>query len=238
MTSEKIKQQLLTFGNSSKAEHAKYFFKTSKGQYGEGDQFMGCTVPETRSVAKNFIHTPLIELEKLLNDDMHECRLCALVILVGQFQKAGDLERSKIVDFYVDHTRRINNWDLVDLSCYHIIGAWLKEKTDRSLLYRLAGSNLLWDQRIAVVSTLTFIRNNDFADILKLCELFLTHKHDLMHKACGWMLRETGKRDETVLTGFLDRHYQVMPRTMLRYAIERLSPAQKRQYMIRPERKV
>ncbi|MCE5205857.1 MAG: DNA alkylation repair protein [Porphyromonadaceae bacterium] len=236
MTAEKIKQQLLAFGNPSKAEHAKYFFKTGRGQYGEGDLFMGCTVPETRSVAKNFRHTPLIELEKLLNDDIHECRLCALVILVSQFQKADDLARSEIVDFYLAHTHRINNWDLVDLSCYHIIGAWLEEKTDRSLLYRLAESDLLWDQRIAVVSTLTFIRNNDFTDILKLSELFLTHKHDLMHKACGWMLRETGKRNEATLTGFLDRHYQSMPRTMLRYAIERLSPAQKLQYMTRQEK--
>ena len=137
------------------------------------------------------------------------------------------------MDFYLSHTDRINNWDLVDLSCYHIVGEWLKEKEDRSLLYRLAESTLLWDQRIAMVSTLAFIRNNDFTDTLRLSEIFLTHTHDLMHKAAGWMLREVGKRDEQVLTGFLDRFYRVMPRTMLRYAIERLTAEQKAYYMHR-----
>lgn len=236
MTASNIKQQLLAFGNPLKAEHAKYFFKTGKGQYGEGDQFMGCTVPETRGVARKFLQTPFGELEKLLNDDLHECRLCALVILVAQFQKADDLARREIVDFYLAHTHRINNWDLVDLSCYHIIGAWLKGQEDRSLLYRLAESDQLWEQRIAIVSTMAFIRNNDFSDTLNLCELFLIHKHDLMHKACGWMLREAGKRDEAVLTGFLDNHHPKMPRTMLRYAIERLSTEQKNHYMMRPDK--
>lgn len=234
MTAENIKKQLLAFGNPSKAMHATYFFKTGKGQYGEGDRFIGCTVPETRSVAKKFMHTPLAELKKLLDDEMHECRLCALSILVAQFQKADETKQRELVDFYLAHTHRINNWDLVDLSCYHIVGAWLKDKEERSLLYSLAKSNSLWEQRIAMVSTLAFIRNNDFADTLKLCELFLTHKHDLMHKACGWMLREAGKRNEAVLTGFLDSHYTVMPRTMLRYAIERLSPEQRKHYMKRP----
>ena len=232
MTAEKIKQQLLTFGNPGKAEHSQYFFKTGKEQYGEGDRFIGCTVPETRSVAKVHNHTPFTELKKLLNDELHECRLCALIILTAQFQKADELKRKEIVDFYLAHTHCINNWDLVDLSSYHIIGEWLKNKEDRSLLYILAQSSLLWEQRIAVVSTMAFIRNNDFADTLHLSEFFLTHKHDLMHKACGWMLRETGKRDEAILTDFLDRHYRLMPRTMLRYAIERLSPEQKTKYML------
>jgi len=143
----------------------------------------------------------------------------------------GDGKRSS--SFYLSRTSRVNNWDLVDLSAYHIIGEWLKDKDDRSLLYRLAKSRLLWDQRIAVVSTLAFIRENDFSDILKLAEMFLTHPHDLIHKACGWMLREAGKRDEKALTDFMDRHSRVMPRTMLRYAIERLTPEQKRNYMQR-----
>lgn len=233
MTAEKIKQQLLTFGNPVKAEHSEYFFKTGKGQYGEGDQFIGCTVPETRKVAKIHKDTPFHELRLLLNDNCHECRLCALIILTAQFQKGDELRRKEIVDFYLAHTHCINNWDLVDLSSYHILGEWLKNKEDRSLLYTLAQSSLLWEQRIAVVSTMAFIRNNDFADTLHLSELFLTHKHDLMHKACGWMLRETGKRNEAILTDFLDRHYWLMPRTMLRYAIERLSPEQKTQYMLR-----
>ena len=233
MTAEKIKQRLLAFGNTEKVEHSRYFFKTGKGQYGEGDKFIGCTVPETRGVAGTCKETSFAELEKLLNDEFHECRLCALIILSAQFQRASELKRGEIVDFYLSHTHRVNNWDLVDLSCCQIIGEWLKERQDRTLLYTLAQSGLLWEQRIAVVSTMAFIRNNDFTDTLRLCELFLTHTHDLIHKACGWMLREAGKRDEMILTGFLDRYYSVMPRTMLRYSIERLSPAQKSKYMQR-----
>jgi 3-methyladenine DNA glycosylase AlkD len=233
MTAANIKQQLLALGSPSKAEHASYFFKTGKGQYGEGDRFIGCTVPETRGVAKIFNHTPLSELKILLEDDIHECRLCALVILVAQFQKADEVTQRELVDFYLAHTHRINNWDLVDLSCYHILGEWLKEKHDRSILYSLAKSDMLWEQRIAIVSTMAFIRNNDFADTLKLSHFFLTHKHDLMHKACGWMLREACKRNEAVLIDFLNKNYTQMPRTMLRYAIERLSPEQKSHYMRR-----
>ncbi|MBF6627470.1 MAG: DNA alkylation repair protein [Proteiniphilum sp.] len=236
MRATNIKEQLRQLGNPAKADHSAYFFKTGKGEYGEGDRFIGCTVPETRSVAKANRYTPLSELEKLLADEMHECRLCALIILVEQFKQADEPKRKEIVDFYLSHTPRVNNWDLVDLSCYHIVGEWLKEKDDRTLLYGLAASSLLWDQRIAVVSTMAFIRNNDFDDILRLSEIFLAHKHDLMHKACGWMLREAGKRDETILTGFLDDHCTEMPRTMLRYAIERLSPEQKTKYMQRPAR--
>jgi len=220
-------------GNARKASHAACFFKTGKGEYGEGDRFIGCTVPETRKVAKANSGASFAELDRLLNDEMHECRLCALMILVAQFKSADERRRKEIVDFYLSRTSRVNNWDLVDLSAYHIIGEWLKDKDDRSLLYRLAKSRLLWDQRIAVVSTLAFIRENDFSDILKLAEMFLTDQHDLIHKACGWMLREAGKRDEKALTDFMDRHSRVMPRTMLRYAIERLTPEQKRNYMQR-----
>ena len=220
-------------GNARKASHAACFFKTGKGEYGEGDRFIGCTVPETRKVAKANSGASFAELDRLLNDEMHECRLWALMILVAQFKSADERRRKEIVDFYLSRTSRVNNWDLVDLSAYHIIGEWLKDKDDRSLLYRLAKSRLLWDQRIAVVSTLAFIRENDFSDILKLAEMFLTDQHDLIHKACGWMLREAGKRDEKALTDFMDRHSRVMPRTMLRYAIERLTPEQKRNYMQR-----
>lgn len=233
MTAQLIKEALLRFGNAGKASHATCFFKTGKGEYGEGDRFIGSTVPETRMVAKANSQAPLIELDRLLDDEMHECRLCALMILVAQFKRADERKRKEIVDFYLSRTSRVNNWDLVDLSAYHIVGEWLKDKEDRSLLYRLAESRLLWDQRIAVVSTLAFIRKHDFSDILKLAEMFLTHPHDLMHKACGWMLREAGKRDEKALTGFMDSYSRVMPRTMLRYAIERLTPEQKRNYMQR-----
>lgn len=233
MTAENIKRQLLALGNPKKAEHSKYFFKTGEGQYGEGDKFIGCTVPETRYVAKVHKNMSFAELEKLLKDELHECRLCALLILVEQYKKAGELKRNEIVDFYLAHTSCVNNWDLVDLSCYQIVGEWLKNKKDRSLLYCLADSGLLWNQRIAVVSTMAFIRDNDFGDTLQLSEKFLSHNHDLIHKACGWMLRETGKRDESVLTGFLDKYYKKMPRTMLRYAIERLSSGHKKKYMQR-----
>ena len=230
MTATNIKQQLFAFGNPEKSEHSKYFFKTGKGQYGEGDKFIGCTVPESRSVAKTNKNLSFDELKKLLNDEYHECRFCALIILVDQFKKADNAKRKEIFDFYLTHTHRVNNWDLVDVSAYSIVGEWLWDK-DRSVLYQLSESENLWEQRISVVSTMAFIRKNDFEDILKLSEKFLTHRHDLMHKACGWMLREAGKRDEKTLTDFLDKHYQKMPRTMLRYAIERLSPEQREIYM-------
>ncbi|MDR1743742.1 MAG: DNA alkylation repair protein [Dysgonamonadaceae bacterium] len=230
MTKENVKEQLASYGSPERASHSKHFFKTGKGQYGEGDRFFGASVPEIRSVAKQHKHIPFPELEKLLHDEMHECRLCALVILVERFKKADEKTRELIYDFYLANTSRINNWDLVDLSCRDIVGEWLSDK-DRSPLYRLAASESLWEQRIAVVSTFAFIRKNDFEDVVRLSEQFLTHKHDLIHKACGWMLREAGKRDETLLLRFLDKHAPQMPRTMLRYAIERLSPERRSHYM-------
>ncbi|MDD4698445.1 MAG: DNA alkylation repair protein [Fermentimonas sp.] len=231
MSAQEIKNKLITLGNPERARHSSYFFKTAKGQYGYGDKFIGCTVPETRSVAKQYHGLSLNENKKLLNDEMHECRLCALFILTDQFKKANEIGKYELLSFYLAHTYRVNNWDLVDSSSYKIVGEWLKNRNDRSLLYQLADSDLLWDQRIAVVSTLTFIRNNDFNDILKLSEKFLTHRHDLIHKACGWMLREVGKRDEAVLTFFLDEHAAKMPRTMLRYSIERFHEDLRKHYL-------
>ncbi|MEA5046551.1 MAG: DNA alkylation repair protein [Petrimonas sp.] len=230
MTAEIVKRQLLSFGNPGKADHSRYFFKTGKGQYGEGDRFIGVTVPESRSVAKANKNLSFDELKKLLDDDYHECRFCALIILADQFKKADNAGRKEIFEFYLANTRGINNWDLVDVSSYSIVGEWLLDN-DRSVLYQLAESANLWEQRISIISTLAFIRKNDFADTLKLSEKFLTHRHDLMHKACGWMLREAGKRDEKTLTYFLDKHCTQMPRTMLRYAIEKLSPEQKTHYL-------
>ncbi len=235
MTAESVKEQLLSFGNPQKAKHSNCFFKTGKGQYGEGDRFIGSTVPETRKVAKANKNLSFDELEKLLSDGYHECRFCALIILIEQFKKACHKGRKEIFEFYLDHTHGVNNWDLVDVSAYSIAGEWLLDK-DRAVLYQLACSENLWEQRIAVISTLAFIRKKDFTDTLKLAEKFLTHRHDLMHKACGWMLREVGKRDEKTLTGFLEVHYTEMPRTMLRYAIEKLSPEQKKKYMMREVR--
>lgn len=231
MSAQEIKNKLFALGNSERAHHSSYFFKTAEGQYGYGDKFVGCTVPETRNVAKQFADLSLTENKLLLDDQFHECRLCALIILTHQFKKANEIDKFEIMNYYLANTNRINNWDLVDLSSYKIVGEWLKNRKDRSLLYSLADSDLLWDQRIAVVSTLTFIRNNDFNDILELSERFLTHRHDLIQKACGWMLREAGKRDESVLRYFLDKHAAVMPRTMLRYSIERLEYDLRKYYM-------
>lgn len=231
MDSQQVKNQLIKFGSSSKAAHSVRFFKTGKGEYGEGDIFIGCTVPESRSVASKFKELPLAEIEKLLHDEMHECRFCALVILTDQFKKANELQKEEILIFYLNNTKWVNNWDLVDVSSYKIVGEWLKDKSDRGLLYRLANSELLWDQRIAIVSTMTLIKNDDFDDILKLSKFFLNHKHDLIHKACGWMLREVGKRDEYILKQFLNNFATLMPRTMLRYSIEKLSAEERKEYM-------
>ena len=232
MTAQLIKNELLLIGSPQKAEHAAYFFKTGKGQYGEGDRFIGCTVPETRSIAKAYRNISFDEIEKLLDDEMHECRLCGLILLVEQFKKANAEKQKSIFDFYCSHIYAANSWDLVDLSAPYIVGEWLFDK-NRAVLYDLAGSRNLWKERISVVSTLAFIRKNDFADTLRLSSLLFDHPHDLMHKACGWMLREVGKRDELVLTEFLDQYYRQMPRTMLRYAIERFSPEKRIEYMKR-----
>lgn len=231
MNAFNVKSQLLKLGDPVRAVHSLRFFKTGKGQYGEGDKFIGCTVPQTRSVAAKYSKLPLEEVANLLKDEIHECRLCALVILTNKYSKANELDRFEILNFYISHTKYINNWDLVDISAHKIVGEWFKNREDRSLIYQLADSDLLWDQRIAIVSTFTLIRNNDFNDILSLSEKFLSHKHDLIHKACGWMLREVGKRDEVVLTYFLDQFAHQMPRTMLRYSIEKFDEELRKHYL-------
>ena len=217
------------------------FFKTGPGEYGEGDRFLGVVVPDTRQVAKQYKNEPFPVLAGLLQSPWHECRLCALLVLVERFKKSDETGRKEIFDFYLNHTDRVNNWDLVDLSAPGIVGEYLLDK-ERDILYRLAESPLLWNRRIAVVSTLTFIRNRDFIDILRLSAHFLhtplhtdAHKnahtsprmHDLMQKAIGWMLREMGKRDKELLEQFLTEHVSLMPRTMLRYAIEKFPEAER-----------
>jgi len=202
------------------------FFKTGKGQYGEGDVFYGIKVPQTRQIAKEFKQISFAELIKVLKNPVHEIRLCGLMILVEQFKKAKEEDRKKIVDFYLSNTQYINNWDLVDLSCYHILGTYLLDKP-RDILYSLAESSNMWEQRIAIVGTLAFIRKNEFEDTLAISKMLLNHKQDLIHKAVGWMLREVFKRDETVVLDFIETHYSQMPRTALRYAIEKL-PEEKR----------
>lgn len=230
MTAEKIREELEALSTPEKRDFLPYFFKTGKGQYGEGDKFLGVVVPDSRKVAKKYKDILFPEIKTLLNSEYHECRLCALLILVERFKKADEQGRKDIYEFYLSHTHRINNWDLVDLSSQYIVGEYLLDK-DRSVLYTLADSELLWDQRIAVLATFPFIRNNDFKDLLALSEKLLYHKHDLMHKAVGWLLREAGKKDKTVLIDFLDCYYREMPRTMLRYSIEKLTPEERAHYM-------
>ena len=231
MTAKDIQKKLENVFSPEKRDFFPHFFKTGKGQYGEGDKFIGVVVPDIRKIAKANKTLPFDEITILLNNEYHECRMCALFILIEQYKKAKEEDRKLLVDFYLAHSHRTNNWDLVDLSAKDILGEYLLDKKDHSILYKLVKSDLLWDQRIAVIATFAFIKKNDFNDILRLSEELLPHKHDLMHKATGWMLREAGKRDKDVLIAFLDKHYRKMPRTMLRYSIEKLTPEEKTYYM-------
>ena len=203
------------------------FFKTGKGQYGEGDNFLGVTVPNIREVAKEYSDVCFEVVEKLIHSPWHEMRMCALLILVNNSKKEVSED---IFNFYLSQTKYINNWDLVDLSAPQIIGRYLLQR-DRDILYKLAESDLLWDNRIAIVSTLTFIRNNDLDDTYNLSLKMMSHKHDLMHKAIGWMLREAGKRDATRLYNFVKEHKNIMPRTMLRYSIEKFDDKTRKELM-------
>lgn len=215
---------MLAKADPSQVEGLSRFFKTGPGQYGEGDRFLGIKVPVTRGVVKEcWKQTGFDELEECLASEYHEIRLAGLLALVEIYSHARkDMSlRSRCIDFYLSHTDRINNWDLVDLSCYNLLGDWLLDK-DRSLLYRLAsdGKNI-WEQRIGMVSTMAFIRQGQLDDTFAIADLLLNHPHDLIHKAVGWLLREAGKRDMDALRVFLDHRAASMPRTMLRYAIEK-----------------
>jgi len=227
---KQVKSDLKKISDPEKAAHLSRFFKTGKGEYGEGDIFWGITVPAQRAVAKSHNDASLDDIALLLSEPVHECRLTALLILVQQYSGGDDSIRRGIAQFYLSNTAGINNWDLVDLSADKILGHHLYDK-NRDILYRLAESSSRWEQRIAVISTFYFIKKNDFRDTVALCEKLINHKHDLIHKATGWMLREAGKRDISVLLGFLDKHHKIMPRTMLRYSIEKLSPEQRKKYM-------
>ena len=232
MNADFILQELLSVANPEKAKFLQGFFKTGKGQYAEGDIFLGIVVPITRNIVKVNKALPLSEIQILLDSEYHEVRLAGLLFLVQQFKKAKtEKERKEIFDFYLANARKANNWDLVDVTCRDVIGLYLLDKDDRSVLYRLAESDNLWEQRIAIVSTWTFIKHKQYDDSLALSEKLLSHKHDLMHKAIGWMLREVGKKDRETLVDFLDRHYKNMPRTALRYAIEHFPDEQKAYYM-------
>lgn len=232
MKSAEIQKELETYIDPVKREYLPRFFKTGKGQYGEGDKFLGVVVPHTRLVGRKYKDEPFEVVAELLQSEWHECRLCALLMMVERFKKCDEIGRKEIYQFYLSQTERINNWDLVDLSAPYIVGEFLKDKS-RGDLYRLAESSLLWEQRIAVVATATLIRNNDFIDILRLSERLLNHEHDLMRKAVGWMLREMGKRNKDLLVQFLDRFHKEMPRTMLRYSIEKMTGEERKHYMKR-----
>lgn len=230
-TAQEITEALKALGNPDKAKHLSRFFKTGKGQYGEGDLFMGITVPEQRNIAKKYLYTDFEDLASLIDSPYHEVRLTALLIVVYKFEKAKSPDlRSQCVDFYLRHTRYINNWDLVDLTCYKLLGVWLEDK-DRSQLHHWAANGNLWEQRIAIVTCMHFIHQKDFSDFLTIADRLLHHPHDLIHKAIGWLLREVGKKDKETLTAFLSTRYRTMPRTMLRYAIERFPEEERKAYL-------
>ena len=227
---QKLKEDLKKLATPQRAKVSASFFKTGKGQYGEGDIFIGVTVPDTRKIAKNYLQLELPQITILLESPVHEHRLIALLILVERFKKADDKIKTEIYKFYLKHTKYVNNWDLVDLSAHYIVGSYLFEK-DKAMLYKLVKSNNLWERRIAIIATFAFIRKNKFQDTFKIAELLLQDKHDLMHKAVGWMLREVGKKDQRALETFLKQHYKIMPRTMLRYAVERFDEKKRKEYM-------
>lgn len=232
MTLDNLKSDLQALAAPEKAALLSRYFKTGKGQYGQGDIFLGVMVPGQRRIAKKYSDLSLGNISKLLASRIHEHRLVALLILVNKYKKADEKSKEKIADFYLKHTKHINNWDLVDLSAPNILGDYLFDR-DRSVLYRLAQSKNLWERRISVVTTLAFIRRNDFEDILRISEILIDDDHDLIHKAVGWMLREVGKMDLGTEEDFLRKHHRRMPRTMLRYAIERFEEKKRRFYLAR-----
>lgn len=231
-----IKRELELSGDSGRAKILSSFFKTGKGQYGEGDVFLGITVPEQRRIAKKYTLLTLKQIKELLQSKIHEHRLTALLILVEQYKLAFKMKKAKqqkvIVDFYLQHTDSVNNWDLVDLTADKILGQYLLDKKkERELLLKLANSSILWEKRIAIVATFAFIRNHEYTVTFRIAERLLQDKHDLIHKAVGWMLREVGKRNQNVEEKFLRKYAAVMPRTMLRYALEKFSKQKRNQYM-------
>lgn len=235
-----IKKELQKLADPKRAESSLWFFKTGKGEYGEGDKFLGISCLNMRKVAKHFTNLPILEIKQMLASPFHEFRQTALFILVNQFQKWDREKRKEIYNFYLSQTNRINNWDLVDLSAHKIVGAYLDDK-DRKILYKLARSKSLWERRIAIISTFYFISKNDLDDTYKIAEILLgdptsprlrgTSNHDLIHKAVGWALREAGKKDKPRLVKFLNQKIHHMPRTTLRYAIEKFPEIERKKFL-------
>lgn len=229
---DQIRNELENLGDPERAKILSGFFKTGKGQYGEGDVFLGIPVPIQRKVSKKYQSLTLVDLQKLLVSKIHENRLTALLILVLKYGKGDQRTKKNVFNFYLKNSFYVNNWDLVDLTAPKIVGNYLLDK-NRSILYKLVKSSSLWERRIAVLSTFAFIRNNDFLDALEISKLLLCDKHDLIHKAVGWMLREIGKRNQEVLEEFLEEYSMQMPRTMLRYSIEKFNSEKRKYYLKR-----
>jgi 3-methyladenine DNA glycosylase AlkD len=229
---EQVRKMLQSSSDPEKAAFLPKFFQAVPGGYGEGDRFIGVSVPAQRRIARKYYRAISPgELEELIRDPVHECRLTALFILILKFEKAaGEQEREELAGFYLENLPFVNNWDLVDSSAYKLLGAYLYDK-DRDLLYQLARSGELWRQRVSIIATLYFIRNNDFSDTLKLAGILLNHEHDLIHKAVGWMLREVGNRSFKAEYAFLEENYRQMPRTALRYAIEKFEPELRKKFL-------
>jgi len=230
MSLKKLKIDLRKYSDKKKAKILQRFFKTGPGEYAEGDIFLGITVPMLRTLSKRYQSLAFNETLRLLKSRIHEERLLSLLILILKYRKVDLSEKRKVYKAYLNHSKYVNNWDLVDVSAKHIIGDFLKDK-DRAPLYKLARSDSLWERRIAILSTFYFIENNDFEDTLKIAQILISDPHDLIHKAVGWMLREVGKRDRDSEERFLRKYYTAMPRTMLRYAVERFPESKRQAYL-------
>lgn len=232
MTFRDAFEELEKYADPEKVDHSKRFFKTGKGEYGEEDIFLGVTVPNQRKVAKKFKSMPLSEVEKLQQSDIHECRLTAVILLVYKIEKADQTVIDEVAEFYLKNIRHVNNWDIVDSSCRFILGKFLEHK-ERDLLYDLAKSKNLWKRRIAIITCYYFIKKDDFEDALAISQLLIKDKEDLIKKAVGWMLREIGNQDLEVEESFLleSERYKIMPRTMLRYAIEKFDEPKRQFYL-------
>jgi len=228
-----VEQALMAVASDHDAANLGWFFKTGPGEYGEGDIFIGVRIPAIRSICKTYASLPLNEISKLVASPIHELRMTGLIILANRAKKATSNELREYYEFYLDHLHRgfINNWDLVDATCKDVIGRYLIDK-DRTPLYNLAKSPILWERRVAIVSTFAFLALGQPTDTLAIAELLMNDAHDLIHKSSGWLVREAGKKcGEPVLTDWLDKHATQMPRTMLRYAIERLPEPTRRYYL-------
>ena len=226
----KLKRDMQKLSSSERAIVNARFFKTNKGEYGYGDKFIGLTVPNTRKIAKEYSNLDLKYTKELLKSKIHEHRLIALLILIEKFNHSNEKDKKEIINFYLSNTNYINNWDLVDLSADKLLGNYLLDK-DKNILYKLSRSSSLWEKRISIVSTYAFIKQNKFQDTLNISKILLNDKHDLIHKAVGWMLRELGKRNQNVEEEFLKKYYKQMPRTMLRYSIERFNKDKREFYL-------